>query len=108
MPKYTKMKLGMVLYCVLQAVDAICTHFVLSNRFGEELNPLMKFCYSASPLLFFFVKSLLSALVLFMIWRNRDSKVFSGVLFVANVGYGALAVYHFYNLFIIFKYLSHG
>ena len=80
-----------IIYCsaliaLLNLFDGIATHYGIINNMIQELNPLMDFFMAISPLLFLWIKIVLSILVLYAsYWIYKKSNVKFQILFLYSL-----------------------
>lgn len=79
---------------VLNLLDALFTLWWLQLGLADELNPLMRCLYDASPLLFVAVKLVGVGLGLLLLCRHRHNRLAKIALWAGNLLYAGVVVYH--------------
>ncbi len=84
---------------VLNAFDAVATHYGVSRGYAEEANPLMSVAMEHSWLTFYLVKMALITVVLtgFARAHRVHPRLVNGCLASCVLAYGAVAGWHVYG-----------
>ncbi|MFZ5472288.1 MAG: DUF5658 family protein [Myxococcota bacterium] len=78
----------------LNLADGLFTLTFLQLELAEEANPLMRFAYQGSPLLFMVVKLAVVSGGVCLLWKNRDCVAAKGALTVGLTFYAAIIAWH--------------
>ena len=94
----TRFMLACIFLLLLTICDGFYTVFLVSQG-ARELNPFMKFLLQKGYYVFFFVKYLISALLILALAVFRHVPYFKGVIVFLIISYTALLLYHLYIFF---------
>lgn len=87
-------RLAVVAVALLNLSDAFATHLAISRMAGKEMNPLMDWVLTTSPLSFFLLKIGVSILFLSVMLKNIDHPIARSGIWVVLAVYMAVNVMH--------------
>ncbi|WP_407936245.1 DUF5658 family protein [Litchfieldia alkalitelluris] len=90
------MKIILHYLALLNLLDGFFTYYGLRNKYITEANPFMNFLYEVNPLMFLFVKVLLSALLYLILYHISSIKSawIKGLSLFASVCYTFIFLLH--------------
>ena len=95
--KKSKSYYGMVSIVFLNAFDGMATFIGLRYGFYIELNKFLSVIYKLSPVLFLIVKVILPTILIMVLIDKMDekiSKITRLIIFISNIVYVCICVYH--------------
>ena len=90
------------LLLVLAICDSLITHFGLSNSYIEEANPLMRYVYENSVLIFFSIKIVLPILFMYIMTKLKPKAYLQLLIAGALFLYAFVLFKHIFWLYMLF------
>lgn len=93
---------GLLFLIILNMIDGLITYIGLKSEFYIEMNPILSNIYNYNPSLFLLVKIIIPTIVLTVLFLNLKSpisKITKIFIYISNIVYLLLDIYHVVLLF---------